>query len=431
MKTDSILLKNIQLVIQSCWATMSLVGLLAGVGAFFKVRYLFDKAVIDNPVFRLHYRTTSAIFFGSCVLTTAFAFFGKPIDCIGDIADGQKQLVVNTFCWTHGTFTLDRIFNTTNHAHPGVGPEHGKSTTYHAYYQWVPFVLFLQGILFYAPHWLWKNFEGGRIRKMTDGSRGLQIGANGVRKMHCKALFEYLTQTMRCHRQMVLAYVSCEVINFINVVGNIYFIDKFLGGIFLKYGFRAAVGFSNEDQEGRSDSMIITFPRMTKCSFHYYGASGTIQLQDYLCILPLNIINEKIYIFLWFWLVLLSVATGLNLIYRLAVYLSPPLRVYLLRRLTSPSLDSTRSVVKSVPIGDYFLLHLLGKNIEGFHFNGLIDDMATHLSNVPIEVVERRNNFIRQTSEKVADWAAGVHRASFKDDSMSTPVYLPMQDVKS
>ena len=59
---------------------MSLVGLLAGLGAFFKVRYLFDKAVIDNPVFRLHYSFTSAIFFGSCILTTAFAFFGKPID---------------------------------------------------------------------------------------------------------------------------------------------------------------------------------------------------------------------------------------------------------------------------------------------------------------------------------------------------------------
>ena len=407
---------------------MSLVGLLAGISAFFKVRYLYDKAVIDNPVFRLHYRTTSAIFFGSCVLTTAFAFFGTPIDCISDAQDVQKKQVINTFCWIHSTFTLDRIYNTT--AHPGVGPENNQNTTYHAYYQWVPFVLFLQGILFYMPHWLWKKLEHGRIRQLTDGSRGLKIGADGIRKTHCKALFEYLKRTLRCHRQLIVAYVCCEIINCINVVGNIYFIDKFLGGVFLEYGFRAAVGFSNEDQESRSDSMVITFPRMTKCSFNYYGASGNIQKIDALCLLPLNIVNEKIYIFLWFWLIFLAGTTGLNLLYRFIFLISPPLRLYFLRRLTSPSLDSSRTVVKRVPISDYFLIYLLGKNIDGVHFNGLIDDMAAHLSNVPI--VERRRNFIRKTSEKVEGLATGaVRRASFEDDPIPTPVYLPLQNVKS
>ena len=413
---------------------MSLVGLLAGLGAFFKVRYLYDKAVIDNPVFRLHYSFTSAIFFGSCILTTAFAFFGKPIDCINDAEGDQLKQAINTFCWIHSTYTLDGNYSNlknTDDAHPGVGPENNRTEIYHSYYQWVPFVLFLQGILFYAPHWLWKNFEGGRIRQMTDGSRGMKLGANGDRKTHCKALFEYLRQTMRCHRQLVFSYVSCEVINFINVVGNIFFIDKFLGGVFLKYGTHV-IQFANEDQESRWDPMILTFPRMTKCLFRYGGKSGGFNEVDSLCLLPLNIVNEKIYIFLWFWLIILAVVTGLNLLYRLAIFMCPPFRVYLLRRLSSPSLNSSRTVVKRVPIGDYFLLHLLGKNIEGVHFNALIDDMATHLSNVPIEVVERRHNFIRQTSENMADWAAGaVRRASFEDDPMSTRVYLPMQDVKS
>ena len=33
-----------------------------------------------------------------------------------------------------------------------------------AYYQWVPFVLFLQAGLFYAPHLLCKSWEGGKVR---------------------------------------------------------------------------------------------------------------------------------------------------------------------------------------------------------------------------------------------------------------------------
>ena len=49
--------------------------------------------------------------------------------------------------------------------------------------------------------------------------------------------------------------------------------------------------------------MAKVFPKLTKCTFHKYGPSGTIEIKDGLCVLPLNILNEKIYILLWFWLV--------------------------------------------------------------------------------------------------------------------------------
>lgn len=45
--------------------------------------------------------------------------------------------------------------------HPGVGPHTKRDeVTHHAYYQWVPFVLFLQAILFYMPHHVWRSVEG-------------------------------------------------------------------------------------------------------------------------------------------------------------------------------------------------------------------------------------------------------------------------------
>ena len=49
---------------------------------------------------------------------------------------------------------------------------------------------------------------------------------------------------------------------------------------------------------------------MTKCTFHKFGPSGTVQAFDGLCVLPLNIINEKIYVFLWFWFVTLAFITA-------------------------------------------------------------------------------------------------------------------------
>lgn len=53
-------------------------------------------------------------------------------------------------------------------------------------------------------------------------------------------------------------------------------VDKFLGGSFLTYGVDV-IKYSNMNQENRSDPMIEIFPRITKCTFHKYGASGSIQ----------------------------------------------------------------------------------------------------------------------------------------------------------
>ena len=36
-----------------------------------------------------------------------------------------------------------------------------------------------------------------------------------------------------------------------------------------------------------------------------------METKDGLCVLPLNVINEKIYVFLWFWFIFLALITGL------------------------------------------------------------------------------------------------------------------------
>lgn len=58
------------------------------------------------------------------------------------------------------------LLDSGNLAHPGVGPYGINSEdpiVRHAYYQWVPFVLFGQAIMFYFTHWLWKRMEGKTI----------------------------------------------------------------------------------------------------------------------------------------------------------------------------------------------------------------------------------------------------------------------------
>ena len=59
---------------------------------------------------------------------------------------------------------------------------------------------------------------------------------------------------------------------------------------------------------------------------------------DGLCVLPINIINEKIYIFLWFWFLLLGFLTILVVFYRILIVFSPRIRVTTYQQRSVPQL---------------------------------------------------------------------------------------------
>ena len=123
-----------------------------------------------------------------------------------------------------------------------------------------------------------------------------------------------------------MKFVFCELLNLVNVFLQIYFTDVFLGYQFTTFG-REVFAVSEEDLNTRADPMHKVFPKVAKCQFNKYGPSGSIQNHDALCVLPLNIINEKIYIFLYFWFVFLAAVSCIGLVYRLLTILSHDLRV--------------------------------------------------------------------------------------------------------
>ena len=58
----------------------------------------------------------------------------------------------------------------------------------------------------------------------------------------------------------------CEALNLVNVVGNIYFTNLFLGGTFLSYG-TDVMEFAETPTPDRVDPMTRIFPKMAKCTF--------------------------------------------------------------------------------------------------------------------------------------------------------------------
>jgi hypothetical protein len=100
-----------------------------------------------------------------------------------------------------------------------------------------------------------------------------------------------------------------------SLTGQMFLMNRFFDGAFLTFGIDV-LRFLESDQEDRVDPMIYVFPRMTKCTFYKYGVSGEVERHDAVCILPLNVVNEKIYVFLWFWFLFLGVLSLLTVIYR-------------------------------------------------------------------------------------------------------------------
>lgn len=358
---------------------MAVLGLLAPVAGLIKVRYRGAKADIDSPFFKLHYRTTSTILFICCLLVTANNLIGKTIDCISDNIPGN---VLNTYCWIMSTFSIpsrNAAGHGVEYAYQGVQPgTMNDDHVRHAYYQWVPFVLFLQGVMFYLPHYIWKTLEARKLDKITSGLRGRTLSID-QRRDQCEILVKFIRETFHMNRMYVATYFICDILNFVNVVGQMYFINTFLGGVFLAYG-TDVIYWSEADAEARTDPLVEVFPRITKCTFHKYGPSGTIEQHDAMCVLALNIISEKIYVFLWFWLIILAVCTAAYQLYVFCMLFIPALRKIMLERNAKTEYKgSIDTLMKKADIGDWFVLFLLSKNMDSILFKEFISQLSEKL----------------------------------------------------
>ncbi|CAB4057722.1 inx [Lepeophtheirus salmonis] len=123
----------------------------------------------------------------------------------------------------------------------------------------------------------------------------------------------------------------------------------FLMGHFFTYGIEV-MSFADRDQEDRIDPMIYVFPRMTKCTFHKFGTSGNIEKHDALCIFATE------------------------------YFFSPYVRALVLRmRYRRVKRECIDMVIGKSYVGDWFLIYLLGQNIDSVIFKDVLHELAKKL----------------------------------------------------
>jgi len=362
-----------------------------------------DPAKIDNFTFQLHYRATFVIMLVCMMLVSAQNLFGNPINCI---ADGVPGGTLDLYCWIHSTFSVPSRWGAASGEygegdpsgagkdvpHPGIAPvKPGEEVVYHKYYQWVVFMLFLQAGMFHVPRIIWKHSEGGLMKILVqDLTNPLLIVNKSDRLDRVNFIKKYFKETTKTHGGYAINFFLCEILCLINVIGQIYFTDMFLGYEFSTYGWDV-LSVTAGNPEDRADPMNMVFPKVTKCTFHKYGPSGTITQHDGLCILALNIINEKIYVFLWFWFIAVAVATALGVLYRMAVIAFPSLRVSVIMARSLYQVD--RKMVEDIlscpthswvdQVGDYWVIYLLSKNLSPVAMKELMEELKPILNPDP------------------------------------------------
>lgn len=370
-----------------------IVGIFAAIGDHIPIlkKEKFCEPQPEGQIARFHYRGTTLIILAFCLLVTCTEWVSGTDSIINCLHHGAiPENVINTYCYIMGTFSVPKHYVDYDTeigqevAHTGVGPYTDDDyIEIKAYYQWVPFVLFLQAAMFYVPHLIYKMFEAGKLKLII---HGLHTWVIDDEDRHSKEgeLAKYILETQGTHREWCLKIILAQMLYLVNVIGQIFFTDCFLGYEFSTYGVHAA-SFLEEKAENRVDPMSRVFPRMTKCTFRKFGPSGSIQKHDAQCVLPINIINEKIYVFLWFWFSLLAVMTVLNFLWTIGIIFAPRARKIIIKRKLwlNPTKNNLKInvdlIVKSLDFADWKVVYHLLKNMDALVFAEFCEHLTEEL----------------------------------------------------
>lgn len=127
----------------------------------------------------------------------------------------------------------------------------------------------------------------------------------------------------------------------------------------------------------------LVFPKRAKCTFTAFGPSGSGQLHDALCLLPLNVLNEKVFAIIWCLFMVQIVTSVLNFIYYVLIYYSKTLRLAVLRRnaIAAVSHQQVLTATNNGNFGDFFVLKQIARNINTSTFIDIMQELAMSKGN--------------------------------------------------
>lgn len=263
-------------------------------------------------------------------------YVGDPIQCWCP-AEFTSAFVAYTkyYCWISNTYYIPMR---------DVIPSeiHWRESKEINYYQWVPIILLFMALMFKIPCIIWRVFNGASgvsLEKIVDLTATTQIGSPVTRDQTIHHIAIYMDRWLETHREyhwnvivrirqkiakfccffcgkregtyLTGFYLFIKMLYVVNVFSQFFILNAFLGHNFYSmFGFEVVENLA-KNYEWRESHR---FPRVTLCDFQIRQLQN-IHRYTVQCVLPINLFNEKIFIFIWFWLVLISAATSGNFLF--------------------------------------------------------------------------------------------------------------------
>ena len=302
-------------------------SLISTVAKVAKVKIRNDDDLCD----RLNHRYTTLLLMIFTIVVSTTQYVGNPIHCwCPAYFTSNHEEFTNKICWISNTYSVP-IYEDIPAANE---PRHEIG-----YYQWVPIVLLVQALCFYLPCMVWRVFSdrsGINMNNLVEAAETIQNALYPERRdktikymtrhldhyldyqkeyregccvsmRHFMAKYCYLVCGNRYGNYLVALYMTVKFLYFVNVIGQLFLLNAFLGTEYHLYG----IDVIKDLAQGNDWSASKRFPRVTLCDFSIRQL-GNIHRHTVQCVLPINLFNEKIYIFLWFWFVFLATSTALS-----------------------------------------------------------------------------------------------------------------------
>lgn len=174
-------------------------------------------------------------------------------------------------------------------------------------------------------------------------------------------------------RWFILFKVLCCAFTILNILMLNWIIPEF----WIRYS-QAILALLTGDSINWILHSEIIFPKVAKCTYEPYGPSGSTQIFDALCLLPLNMLNQKLFIIVWIWYIIQLIISILNLLYWCIVSCSENARFYILKQKSVESIS--RKLIKHATnkahLGHFFVLNQIAKNTNPETFVQLISNLA-------------------------------------------------------
>lgn len=153
---------------------------------------------------------------------------------------------------------------------------------------------------------------------------------------------------------------------------NIYLMNWVFNNFWVEY-LPTIFAFLDGDLERFSRHAAVLFPTQVKCLYNDFGPSGSQQERDALCFLPQNTINEKIFVFLYFWFIIMLVVGLFQLFVSTILLASKKIRKFWIFRVCQlqAKVGSNFS-----DIGTFFMLTRISMNLNCNLFADFVEELA-------------------------------------------------------